>query len=355
MSVRGLREHERENRDSLLALRSVAAQVTPVRLDRISWRCGPAPVSPRSRSRGETLLVLDRRHGLALVRERRVREAEARRALCEHGRDQCERVLARTRRAPRRATRRPRSTASAPPVDEAPIARRRSAAFRWPTAAAYSIGRVARAGNTRPTVLSRYALLTAGAPLTTASRSGVKTSVRSSCRSCSAELSAPPFKRARRASRGPRLTSVSKRGLPVDAAKPNASSPQRRSGRVERPYATVVRSPAFRHEAPRAGSSCPTPFGPVTSTTPGSRASSSRGYERKSRSVTSRTMRPARGWRQSGSRIGMIRYEKLSSGETIRPGRSGLISLSWTVSPVTASRPSLRKSGLKPISSGSPA
>jgi len=31
---------------------------------------------------------------------------------------------------------------------------------------------------------------------------------------------------------------------------------------------------------------------------------------------------------QPASRIGMIRYQKLSSGDTIRPGRRGLISLS---------------------------
>ena len=58
---------------------------------------------------------------------------------------------------------------------------------------------------------------------------------------------------------------------------------------------------------------------------------------------------------QSGSRIGMIRYQKLSSGEDSNPGRNGLISWSSTVSPLTASRPSRRKSGLNPISSGSPA
>ena len=58
---------------------------------------------------------------------------------------------------------------------------------------------------------------------------------------------------------------------------------------------------------------------------------------------------------QSGSRIGMIRYQKLSSGDDSNPGRSGLMSWSCTVSPLTASRPSRRKSGLNPISSGSPA
>jgi len=61
------------------------------------------------------------------------------------------------------------------------------------------------------------------------------------------------------------------------------------------------------------------------------------------------------GLAQPASRIGMIRYQKLSSGDTMRPGRSGLMSLSCTESVETASSPSRRKSGLKPISSGSPA
>jgi hypothetical protein len=58
---------------------------------------------------------------------------------------------------------------------------------------------------------------------------------------------------------------------------------------------------------------------------------------------------------QPASRMGMIRYQKLSSGAEIKPGRRRLMSLSCTVSAATASRPSRRKSGLKPISSSSPA
>ncbi len=50
----------------------------------------------------------------------------------------------------------------------------------------------------------------------------------------------------------------------------------------------------------------------------------------------------------------MIRYENVSPGEVMSPGRSGLISFSSTVSDCTASSPSRRKSALKPISSGSP-
>ena len=58
---------------------------------------------------------------------------------------------------------------------------------------------------------------------------------------------------------------------------------------------------------------------------------------------------------QPARRMGMIRYQKLSSGAAMRPGRRRLISLSWTVSAATASSPSRRKSGLNPISSSSPA
>ena len=58
---------------------------------------------------------------------------------------------------------------------------------------------------------------------------------------------------------------------------------------------------------------------------------------------------------QPASRMGMIRYQKLSAGASMRPGRRRLMSLSCTVSAETASRPSRRKSGLKPISSSSPA
>ena len=55
------------------------------------------------------------------------------------------------------------------------------------------------------------------------------------------------------------------------------------------------------------------------------------------------------------SRIGIRRYTNpLPSAASISPGRSGEISLSSTSPDSTASRPSRRNSGLKPISSGSP-
>ena len=52
----------------------------------------------------------------------------------------------------------------------------------------------------------------------------------------------------------------------------------------------------------------------------------------------------------------MIRYRKpLPSADSIRPGRSGLISFRTTSPAPALSRPSRRNSGLKPISNGSPA
>ena len=58
---------------------------------------------------------------------------------------------------------------------------------------------------------------------------------------------------------------------------------------------------------------------------------------------------------QPASLIGMIRYQnESSSADVMRPGRSGLISFRRTVSLRTASTPSARNSALKPISSGSP-
>ena len=51
----------------------------------------------------------------------------------------------------------------------------------------------------------------------------------------------------------------------------------------------------------------------------------------------------------------MIRYTKSPvSGDSIRPGRSGLISFSTSSSDSMLSSPSRRNSGLKPISNGSP-
>src|SRR5262249_54714682 len=55
-----------------------------------------------------------------------------------------------------------------------------------------------------------------------------------------------------------------------------------------------------------------------------------------------------------GRRIGMPRYVKSACSPGRTAGRSGLISLKRTSSPSIDSRPSRRKSALKPISSVSP-
>ena len=79
------------------------------------------------------------------------------------------------------------------PGRESEAATRLSAAFRWPTAAAYSTGSVARAGKSRASTRSKYARRTTGEPLTIDSRSGVNTSAATSPRNCSAARSGAPF------------------------------------------------------------------------------------------------------------------------------------------------------------------
>ncbi len=61
------------------------------------------------------------------------------------------------------------------------------------------------------------------------------------------------------------------------------------------------------------------------------------------------------GLRQTLRRIGMIRYTNCPpSGDSITPGRSGLMSFRTSSSDSTLSSPSRRNSGLKPMSNGSP-
>ena len=92
---------------------------------------------------------------LAGVVERRVRQAELAGALGEGRRENRERVAGGTRPAVPRAPRPARSTARLPRACEAPTCTRRSAAFRCPTAAAYSTGSDARLGCSRPSVRSK--------------------------------------------------------------------------------------------------------------------------------------------------------------------------------------------------------
>ena len=119
----------------------------------------------------------------------------------------------------------------------------------------------------------------AGPPLTTASRSGVKTSTGSRDRSSSAARSGAPLSRARFASPTLSVTSTAIGEPPwsPSTAIRAPSSPKRiscASDRVrgEKPWAATCRlSSRFV---------LPAPFGPTASTIPGSRSSSSDAYER---------------------------------------------------------------------------
>ena len=148
-------------------------------------------------------------------------------------------------------------------------------------------------GVTRPSIRSKYARRTAGPPFTTASRSGTNASAVSRERSSSADASGAPFSRSCFPSPGAMVTSVST-GAP-------ASVPARRTRAAGSPKRTSRGSARVRGEKPctptwTASSRFvfPAPFGPTTSTSPGSSARSSAAYERKLRSVARATIsRPA--------------------------------------------------------------
>ena len=250
-----LGEQEREHGQPLLALGAEAPQVPLSRADRdvveVRPETGDAALQIALEPR------LERRHGrrLAAVVERGARQAELVRTLGKDRREQRDRLRRdATRAAPRVATCSVHG-ATASRV-EAPNETRRSAAFRCPTAAAYSSGSAARLGSSRLSDRSKYARRAAGPPLTTASRSGVKTSVATSPRSCSAERSGAPFSFARFPACCCSVTSSST-GAPVSVARRARSAPpSRRSGRAAGRRACAARSPACRRAATRAGSSC---------------------------------------------------------------------------------------------------
>jgi hypothetical protein len=179
--------------------------------------------------------------------------------------------------------------------DDRPARTRRSPALRCPSADAYSLAIAARAGRSRPTTRSMYARRVAGPPFTTASRSGVNTSVVSSLRSRSLEVRRSPFSSTRRTSPRVSVTSVANLFSPrAPASRTRAASASKRimslSRRARGENACVPTWSASRRFV------LPAPFGPWSSTTPGSRLSSSEAYERKSRSRTSRTISPRAGW-----------------------------------------------------------
>ena len=163
---------------------------------------------------------------------------------------------------------------------------------RPPTAAAYSVESCARVGASRPSARSKYARRTAGPAFTTASRSGVNTSVATSERNCSAARSGAPFTFARLLSPSSSVTSscTSLSPLrPYKAIRP-ARSPKR----------TSCASARVRGEKPCVPTCSdsskfvlPAPFGPTTSTSPDSRFKSRRAYDRTFRSETVETIRRA--------------------------------------------------------------
>jgi hypothetical protein len=159
--------------------------------------------------------------------------------------------------------------------DEKPAETRRSAAFRCAITAAYSVLSDDRAGARRPSTRSKYARRVAGPPFTTVSRSGVNTSVATSVRSCSAARSAAPFRLARFPSPSSSVTSSSTRvspRRPCSAIRP-ACSPKRRSCASDRVRGENPCVPTCNDSSRFV---LPAPFGPTTSTSPGSRSRSSR-------------------------------------------------------------------------------
>ena len=192
-----------------------------------------------------------------------------------------------------------------------------------------------------------YARLAAGPPFTTTRRSGVKTSVASSPRSCSADRRAAPSSRARFGSVALRLTeTVTGTGprWPVSSilatVAPCLISCMSERVRGENPWVPDVER---LEEVRLPGAVC-----------------ARHENEPRLELELEPGIRPEVAKRDSGddqpaSLIGMIRYQNESSSvDVIRPGRRGLISFSLTVSLRTESTPSARNSALKPISSGSP-
>ena len=274
-----LGEQQREHGEPLLALRAEAAQVA-VAGERcaMSSRCGPSPVvaalevaveraarAPRaSAARRRSSSAASGRPSSAARsanagREQRDRVAARRdeRApeLGDLLRPRCERVAGRTARPRRGAARR---------CAGRPRRRSRAAGRRAP-------------GSSRPSERSKYARRAAGPPLTTARRSGVKTSV--------AHLAAQLLGRAEGGAVEPRPLRLASRERHLDArardrpARAAQRDPaRRRAVRIELRVraASAARSPACRRAATRAGSSCRRRSRPSTSTRPGSSASSSR-------------------------------------------------------------------------------
>ena len=175
----------------------------------------------------------------------------------------------------------------------------------------------------------------------------MKTSVASSLRSCSAERSTAPSRRARLGSVALRATETDTGTVPrrpVSSTRP-AVAPWRISCMSERVRGEKPCVPTCSDSSRFV---LPAPFAPGDENEPRLERELEPGIRPE---VAERDL----GDDQPASLIGMIRYQnESSSADVIRPGRSGLISFRRTVSLRTASTPSARNSALKPISSGSP-
>ena len=254
----GLGQQEREDGEPLLALRAEAAQVAGARDDRDLVEVRPEPgraslqVAVRAAPRGRR-----GSRALAPVVERGVVEAQLARA-ARRSRGRAGRASA---GAPPRAPRRAPPTrsvqgASASRVDRPSrdAAERRRSAGRAPRRRRPAAPPVRAAAARAPGRSRRDA--TAGPPLTTASRSGVKTSVASSLRSRSAAVDAGPVQprllAARYAAGRPRS-----RPEPIPARRERRPGPpRRRSGPAARRPGCAARTLRRRRAATRAGSSC---------------------------------------------------------------------------------------------------
>ncbi len=270
----GLREQEREHGQPLLSLRAVAAQVAPAGGDPDVVQVRPEPGRAALEILVEPRLESLRARRLGLVEQLAAGQPELGGALGERRPERRDRLVPRgdeqRPRAPRRAASRARPR-RATTLRTSPGAAPRFAAprpRRTPPAAP------ARAGKSRPSARSKYARRAAGPPLTTTSRSGVKTSVATSARSCSAARSGAPFSSARFASPGRSVSSISSFRPPRSPASSirAASAPKRTS-------CASLRLRGEKPCVPTCSASSrfvlPAPFSPTASTSPGSRASSS--------------------------------------------------------------------------------
>ena len=242
----GLAEQQREHGQALLALRAERAQVAAGREDAEVVEVRPERPSRRARDRGRARRSSSSAaRGLALVAQLGLRQAQLPARSAKARLQRGDRLVPAGHELGGERGSPARSRARAPPVRRRPArpaAARRSAAR--PRRRTRPRGR-ARLGASRPSTRSKYARRAAGPPLTTTSRSGVKTSVVTSPRSCSAARSRAPFSVARLPLPSSSVTSSSS-GTP-------ARSPRRATRAASRAEAHQLRvGPRPRREALRA-------------------------------------------------------------------------------------------------------